>query len=72
MIDQFECLEHDLAGLKIESTRRFVAQQHVRLFGDGACDRDPLLLAARELCGKVVIAVREADDLERLFGPHRM
>ena len=36
-----------------------------RLAGDGARDRDALLLTARELAGQVLRAVRHADALER-------
>ena len=49
-----ERLEHDDAGRDVERAGRLVAQQHVGPLGDRARDRHALLLAARELRGKVI------------------
>ena len=40
-----------LGGMGIEVAGRFVGQQQARAVGDGAGDRDTLLLAAREFAG---------------------
>ena len=53
--------------LRIEVAGRLVGEQDQRLAGDGAGDRDALLLTARELAGQVLRAVRHADALERRF-----
>ena len=53
-VDAGDRLEHDDAGVVVERAGRLVAQQHVGPLGDGARDRDPLLLAAGELRREVV------------------
>ena len=57
--------EHQLAGIVVERPGRLVAQQHIRRFDDGACDRDPLLLTAGELRGKMIEPLGEADQRQR-------
>ena len=64
-------LEHDDAGRDVERAGRLVAEQHVGPLGDRARDRHALLLAARELRGKVVEPLAEADERERLVRRHR-
>src|SRR5690606_27821675 len=49
VVDVAERLEHAHAGLGVERARRLVAEQDLRSLGDGAGDRDALLLAARKL-----------------------
>ena len=71
-VDAFERLEDDDAGRDVERAGRLVAEQHVRPLGDGAGDRHALLLAARELRGKVVEPMVEADHPEGLLRRHRV
>src|ERR1043166_3940772 len=58
-------LHHRFAVFRVEVSGGLVRQQDRRRAGDGAGDRDALLLTARELRGKVLGAVRHADLLER-------
>ena len=60
-----EQLHDGFAVLRVEVSGRLVRQQDRRGAGDGAGDRDALLLTARELRGQVLGAVRHADLLER-------
>jgi len=71
LVDAYQRLEHAHAGGDIERARRFVAEQHRRPLGDGARDRDALLLAARELRREVREPLAEPDEaLERVgLGP---
>jgi len=62
--------QHQHAGFGIERTGRFVAQQHLRPLGNGAGDCHSLLLAAGELGGKMIHALLQADDAERLLRAH--
>ena len=56
---------HDLLRRpRVEVARRLVREEDRRLVHEAPRDRDPLLLAARELGRRVVPAVREADALE--------
>ena len=55
-----------LAGLGIQVAGRLVGQQDGRVGGQGACNRDALALAARELIRQVVEAVGETDEGEQL------
>ncbi len=60
---------HDLdARARIEVSGRLVGEDDRRLVDERARDRDALLLTARQLVRKVVKALAEADDLERLHG----
>ena len=47
-------VEHVLGGARVEVSGRLVGEQDARRIGDRARDRDPLLLAARELCRPMV------------------
>ena len=58
-------LHHRFAVLRVEVSGRLVREQDRRRAGDGAGDRDALLLTARELAGQVLGAMRHADLLER-------
>ena len=51
--------------LGVEVGQRLVEQQHLRLDGDGARQRDALLLAAGELRRTAVGEMRQADQIER-------
>ena len=57
---------HAFAGRGIEVAGRLVGEHRARLLHDRACDRDALLLAARELARPVGETLRRADPLEQL------
>ena len=54
------------AGSLVEVAGRLVGEQQARLQNQRPGQRDPLLLAARELAGLVIEAVAEPDDLQHL------
>src|SRR3977135_2799324 len=67
---------HDgFAVARIEVARRFVGEKNGRLARESARDRDPLLLATRELAGQMLGAMAHADALQRFehenFAPAR-
>ena len=63
-------MRHDLvAHLRVEVAGRFVREQDARPADDRPGDGDALLLAARELRGKVVDACAQPDAVERFLGP---
>ncbi|HXH25505.1 MAG TPA: hypothetical protein VNI78_09670 [Vicinamibacterales bacterium] len=64
-----EQLDDRLAVLRVEVARRLVGEQDRWLPAYGARDRHALLLAARELTGQVLGAMRHADPLERRHHP---
>ena len=66
-VDVLELRPHLLAQLRIEVRQRLVEQQDLRRIGDGAGERDALLLAARELVG---IAVADRVEPHLLQSPH--
>ena len=57
------------AGVRVEVAGRLVGEQHGRLADQRAGDRDPLLLAARELRRAVVATLGEADALDHRLDP---
>ena len=57
--------EHLADELRIERRGRLVEEHHLRVQAERAGDRDPLLLAARELRGVVRRPVEQADPLQR-------
>ncbi len=69
LVDDFEDLD---AGLEVERTGGLVAKQDLRLLGDGACDRDALLLAAGELRRKVIHSLAQTDQVESFPGVERV
>ncbi len=71
-MDAPQRFQYPHAGARIERAGGFVAQQHGRALGNGARDRHPLLLAARELGRKMVLALTQPDPLQRLRGRHRV
>ena len=60
--------EHVVGGVRVEISGRLVGQQDARRIGDRARDRDPLLLAARELRRPVRQALLEPEIVEQLGG----
>lgn len=60
--------EHLLAGVVVKRAGRFVTQQNLRILRHRSSDRHTLLLAARQLRGKIVDAVRKPYVGERLSG----
>ena len=54
-------LEHMVGRFDVEVAGRLVRQHELRLVNHGARNRDPLLLAARNVFGKSVRAAREAE-----------
>src|SRR5262249_22618101 len=53
---------HDLdAGSAVEIAGGFIRQQHLRIIDQRARDGDALLLTARKLTWKMVLAARESD-----------
>ena len=67
-----ELLEHFkdlLAGVGIEVPRRLVGEEHLGAVDERPRDGDALLLAAGELGGLMVDAVRQADFVQHLHGP---
>src|SRR3546814_617140 len=57
------------AHLGVERRERLVEQQEPRRGGDGAGERDALLLAARELRRVLAALVGKADEVEQLADP---
>ncbi len=60
---------HLLAELEVERTERLVEQQHGRTLGQGAGQRDALLLAAGHLGRHPPVEAAEPDEVEVLAGP---
>ena len=58
-----------LADLRVERTERLVEQQHARLVRQGACERDALLLTARELARQPLVVALERHEPEQLGAP---
>ena len=64
--------QHLLAGLVVQRTGRLIAEQELRIFGEGARNGDALLFAARKLGREVVQPLAEADAFQRGFGVQRV
>ena len=64
-IEPLHQIEDLACRLGVEITRRFVRDDQRRVSGDGASNRDSLLLATGELARVVMRAVAQADDLQR-------
>ena len=58
-----------LANLRVERAERLVEQQHPRLMRERACERDALLLAARQLARQPFVVAVERDELQQLGAP---
>src|SRR5438477_8874503 len=65
LVERGEQTEHVFGALAIEISRGLVGHDDLRIGDDRARDGDALLLAAGELAGSVVGAIREVDQLER-------
>ena len=65
-LDPLQLELHLLAELEVERPERFVEQEHARVIDECPGERDPLLLAARELCRLALLDLRETDELEHL------
>ena len=66
VLDPLQLELHLLAELQVERAERLVEQQHARVVHERAPERDPLLLAARELPRLPLREAGEADELEHL------
>ena len=64
-IDVEQQVDHLLPGRAVEIPGRLVGEQHRRVVGERAGDRDALLLAARELRRVMVAAIGEPDLVEQ-------
>ena len=65
-VDVAQHLQHSSARRAVESARRFVAEQHVGLFGYGTGDRAPLLLSAGKLGWEMIGEPHEFQCLARI------
>ncbi len=54
-----------MAARGVEVAGRFIGEQHARLGGDGARDRDALLLTAGQFIGRMMGAIGEPDGGQR-------
>src|SRR5205085_11511150 len=66
VLDPFQEELHLLSELQVERAERLVEQEHPRAAHQGAGERDPLLLAARELPRLAVLHAFELDEAEHL------
>ena len=67
----FKRLEHENAGLAVESAGRLVTEKDLRSLGNGARDRDSLLLATRKLSREVIDAIAKPHQRQRFDLVHR-
>ena len=63
-----ELASHRHLRVRVEGRERLVEQQHARVAGKRAGERDPLALTARELGRYAPGKVRDAEPLEELVG----
>ena len=61
LVNVLEQLEDGFRRLRVQGRRGFVAQEDVRVAGQGPGDADALLLAARQLGRVVELPVRQSD-----------
>ena len=66
--DALQILVQPITGLRVESGKRLVHEQHFRLHGKGTGNGHPLLHAPRQLMRKRLLKVREVDDTEERPG----
>src|SRR6185437_16701618 len=64
VLDRLQLELHLLAELEVEGAERLVEEQHARVVDERARERDPLLLAARELPRLAPAEPGEPDLLE--------
>ena len=67
--EPFEDAEHLRRGHRVQRAGRLVGQDHRRVRDQRSCDRDALLLPARQLRGHVVDARAEPDLVQRRERP---
>ena len=68
LLQTADFLAHVAAQSRIEIAQRFDEQQHTGIQHQRTRQRDPLLLAARELAGQALVVADQADDAQRLYG----
>src|SRR5262249_12583397 len=66
LLDALELELHLLAQFEVQGAERLVEQQDSRLIDERACERDPLLLAARQLRGLARLEAGEIDEPQRV------
>src|SRR4051812_31725362 len=70
-VEHLEQLDDVRAGLAVEVAGGLVGEEEARRVAERSRDCDALLLATRELIGKVMQAVAEPDAREQLGGAGR-
>src|SRR5262245_42663534 len=65
-LQRFDQVEHPLSRVGVEVTGRFVAEEQLRLLGQGPRDRHTLCLAAGQLRWEMVGLSLQSDKLEQL------
>ena len=60
LVDPLQRFQHHDAGFGIQRAGRLVAQQHVRVLGDGTGNRHALLFATGELRRKMIEALTQS------------
>src|SRR5690606_39558002 len=65
LVEPAQQVQHLLAAAAVEGAGRLVGEDHLAAVHQGARDRDPLLLAARELARAVAEPVAEAELVEQ-------
>ena len=58
-----------LTNFRVERAERLVEQQHAGLMRESSCERDALLLAARQLARQPLVVAVERDELQQLGAP---
>ena len=58
-----------MAARRVEVAGRLIRQQHQRFGGDGARDGDALLLSARKLGWRMMLAALKAYEMQRMQRP---
>ena len=58
----------DVSAARIEISGRLIEKQNLGLVGNGASNRNTLLLTTRQLVGEVVHSLLKADILQKLAG----
>ncbi len=66
LLQREDQVEHACRGVRVEVTRRLVAEQELRPLCERTRECDALRLPAGELCGKVVFFPRETDERQQL------
>ena len=69
--EQLELVEQPLAQWTVERAERLVEEQYARLGCERSCERDALLLAARERRDRALAVPGEADDFEEVVDAPR-